>query len=59
MLAFSLECPEIGYAQGMNFLAAMILVGVDMDEHYAFTILVHLLKRVEDEGFKLEMLFDA
>ncbi len=43
----------------MNFLAAMILVGVDMDEDYAFTILVHLLKRVEDEGFKLEMLFDA
>ena len=43
----------------MNYLAAMILFGVDMQEDYAFTILVHLLSRVEDDGFKLEALFDS
>lgn len=35
--------PDIGYCQGMNFLAGMILIGVDFDELIAFTILVQLM----------------
>lgn len=35
--------PDVGYCQGMNFLAAMILIGVDFDELVAFTILTQLM----------------
>ena len=59
LMAFSLHCPDIGYSQGMNYLAAMILIGVEMKEVYAFTILVRLLRNVnEDDNFVLGSLYD-
>ena len=43
----------------MNYLAAMILIGVEMNEVYAFTILVRLLRNVnEDDNFVLGSLYD-
>jgi hypothetical protein len=43
----------------MNYLAAMILIGVEMDEVYAFTILVRLLTfENEDKNFVLGSLYD-
>ena len=43
----------------MNYLAAMILIGVEMDEVYAFTILVRLLTfENEDDNFVLGSLYD-
>ena len=43
----------------MNYLAAMILIGVEMDEVYAFTILVRLLtSKNEDDKFVLGSLYD-
>jgi Rab-GTPase-TBC domain len=59
LMAFSLHYPQIGYAQGMNYLVAMILIGVEMNEDYAFTILVHLLTYPGEDNFKLESLFDT
>lgn len=35
---------EIGYAQGVNYLAAILLIHID-DEEQAFWCLVHLLYR--------------
>jgi hypothetical protein len=35
--------PDVGYCQGMNFFAGMILIGVDFDELVAFTIFVQLM----------------
>lgn len=35
--------PDVGYCQGMNFFAGMILIGVDFDEVVAFTFLVQLM----------------
>lgn len=43
----------------MNYLAAMILIGVEMNEVYAYTILVRLLTfENEDDHFKLGSLYD-
>lgn len=43
----------------MNYLAAMILIGVEMNEVYAFTILHRLLTNVnEDDNFSLGSLYD-
>lgn len=43
----------------MNYLAAMILIGVEMDEVYAFTILYHLLANENaDDHFRLGSLYD-
>lgn len=35
--------PDVGYCQGMNFFAGMILIGVDFDEVIAFAMLVQLM----------------
>jgi len=35
--------PDVGYCQGMNFFAGMILIGVDFDEVIAFAMLFQLM----------------
>jgi len=42
--AYSKHNPEVGYCQGMNYLAALILVAVRMDEALAFSILIRLME---------------
>lgn len=37
----------------MNYLVALILIGVEMKEDYAFTILVTLLQTCDDDHFVL------
>ena len=32
LASYAKHCPEVGYCQGMNFLAGLILIGVDFDE---------------------------
>jgi hypothetical protein len=52
----------VGYCQGMNFFAGMILIGVDFDEVVAFAILVQLMS--DQGGFRnmytnsLQMLYN-
>lgn len=54
--------PDVGYCQGMNFFAGMILIGVDFDEVVAFAILVQLMS--DQGGFRnmytnsLQMLYN-
>ena len=43
LASYAKHCPEIGYCQGMNFLAGLILIGVDFNELLAFVILDKLL----------------
>ena len=43
LASFAKHCPEVGYCQGMNFLAGLILIGVDFNEVSAFVILEKLL----------------
>lgn len=43
LVAYSKHLPEVGYCQGMNYLCALILIGVDFDENTAFTILDRLM----------------
>ena len=43
LAVYSIHNPEIGYCQGMNYLAALILIGVDMKEDLAYTIFVKLM----------------
>jgi len=43
LVAFSKHCPEVGYCQGMNYLAGLILIGIGFDESLAFAILVKLM----------------
>jgi len=66
LVAFSKHMPEIGYCQGMNYLAGLILVGVDFDEVTAFTILDKLMNEraqmaslYEGQLVKLYRLSDA
>jgi len=42
--AYSLYDPELGYTQGLNFIAAMILLVVD-DESVAFLIFIKILQK--------------
>ncbi len=42
--------PDVGYCQGMNFFAGMILIGIDFDEVVAFAILVQLMS--DQGGFR-------
>jgi len=56
LVAFSKHVPEVGYCQGMNFLVALILVGVDMDEFLAFTILDKIML---GEGYNLSGLYES
>ena len=50
--AYSYYDPELGYTQGLNFIAAMILLKVE-DESVAFVILIRLLKKDEWRRFYL------
>ncbi len=42
--AYSLYDPDLGYTQGLNFIAAMILLKVE-DQTLAFVILVKILEK--------------
>ena len=44
LAVFSVHNPDIGYCQGMNYLASLILIGVDMKEDLAYTIFVKLMR---------------
>lgn len=44
MKAYSLYDPELGYTQGLNFIAAMILLVVE-DESIAFLIFIKILEK--------------
>ena len=46
LVAFSMHMPSIGYCQGMNYLAAMLLLVLKADEVNAFWVLVSLLGEV-------------
>lgn len=41
--AYSLLDPDVGYTQGMSFIAALILTVFDQDEALAWTVFVRLL----------------
>lgn len=43
LAVYAKHCPEIGYCQGMNYLAGLILIGVNFDEVSAFVIFETLL----------------
>ena len=45
LAAYAKHEPDVGYCQGMNFLAALILIGVDFDEVSAFIVLDKLLSK--------------
>jgi hypothetical protein len=55
LIAYSKHNPAVGYCQGMNYLAGLILVGVDMKQDLAFTILVKLM---ESDGYNLSGLYE-
>lgn len=44
LLAHTILCPELGYCQGMSFVAGIVLLVADGDEEPAFWFLVQLLK---------------
>lgn len=46
LLAYSMHNPSVGYCQGLNFLAGMLLLVMQRDEERSFWVLVSLL----DEG---------
>jgi len=43
LLAFAQHNPQVGYCQGMNYLAAMLLVSLNKDEEAAFWVLASLI----------------
>jgi len=43
LVAYSVHMPSVGYCQGMNYLAAMLLLVLKADEVNAFWVLVSLL----------------
>ncbi|KAK2076058.1 hypothetical protein QBZ16_001394 [Prototheca wickerhamii] len=47
--AFAAHCPEVGYCQGMNYVAALLLLALGCDEEAAFWVLVSLIDG-HDEG---------
>ncbi|OQR93391.1 hypothetical protein ACHHYP_02574 [Achlya hypogyna] len=46
LVAFAVRCPRIGYCQGMNEIAAVLLVAAELDEARSFWALVYLLEDV-------------
>lgn len=60
LVAFSKHNPDIGYCQGMSYLAALILIGVNVKEKYAeefaFFILKELLETVEFKNSKFQLM---
>ncbi|EQC30041.1 hypothetical protein SDRG_12320 [Saprolegnia diclina VS20] len=49
LTSFAIRCPRIGYCQGMNEIAAVLLSSAKMDEEKAFWALVYLLEDVLPE----------
>ncbi|KAL3133657.1 hypothetical protein ABBQ32_008168 [Trebouxia sp. C0010 RCD-2024] len=47
LLAFSVHKPDVGYCQSMNFVAAMLLLCLDLSEERAFWVMVAL---IDDNG---------
>lgn len=47
LLAFSVHKPDVGYCQSMNYLAAMLLLCLDLAEERAFWVMVAL---IDDNG---------
>ena len=43
MKAYSLYDEEVGYMQGLNFIAGLILLNIE-EEEYAFIILIRLME---------------
>ena len=54
-MAYSNHNPTVGYTQGMNYLAGLILIGVDMNEELAFKVFVALM---EKSSHNLQMLYE-
>ena len=61
LAAYDLLDEDVGYTQGMNYLAGLILIGVDYDEVMAFAIMDKLMREPGNFGrlYKknLELLF--
>ncbi|KDO22687.1 hypothetical protein SPRG_11002 [Saprolegnia parasitica CBS 223.65] len=49
LTSFAIRCPRIGYCQGMNEIAGVLLASAKMDEEKAFWALVYLLEDVLPE----------
>lgn len=47
LLAFSVHKPDVGYCQSMNYVAAMLLLCLDLSEERAFWVMVAL---IDDNG---------
>lgn len=47
LLAFSVHKPDVGYCQSMNFVAAMLLLCLNLSEERAFWVMVAL---IDDNG---------
>ncbi len=43
LLAIAYAVPEVGYCQGMNFVASTLIASLGNDEELAFWIFMHLL----------------
>lgn len=37
LVAFSVHCQGVGYCQGLNFVAALLLLATDLDEEVRVT----------------------
>jgi TBC1 domain family member 10 len=46
--AYSIYDPDVGYTQGMSFIAALILMLFDQDEAVAWTVFVKILSEKND-----------
>ena len=55
LLAYAKRNPEVGYCQGMNFVAAAILLFVDSDED-AFWLLSHIVEEVLPDHYVQSMI---
>ncbi|KXZ48876.1 hypothetical protein GPECTOR_25g461 [Gonium pectorale] len=55
LTAYSLHNPLVGYCQGLNFVAGVILVAVDRDEELTFWLLAALIERILYQGKDLDL----
>lgn len=55
MKAYSLYDPEVGYCQGLSFIAGALLL--NMPDEQAFECLVHLMHTVRRLGIYIQMVF--
>lgn len=58
LLAFAHHNPRIGYCQGMNFVAAILLVVMEHDEEAAFWVLASLIDE-QDSGILYQDLYSS